>query len=290
MNCLYCHNAANKSLDVGMPAVNTCMGCHTDRRRARSPRSRSWPSTAHDKTPVPWVRIHKVPEYVHFPHVRHVNAGVTCQTCHGQVQKMDAGLSVRVAQHGVVRQLPRERLRPEGRPEGRRLRQRAAGGLRGRRPYGTPGTRAGHAPLAAPGTGAAADSAPDATPPHRRVEHRSPRRRQNAGARATTARPATTRPPEDLDRMSNRHGVDGRQAPRLPEGPRRVQRRRRHGGLQLREGRQARSRTSSIPTRRSPGVSTYYATTCRECAAAAASSPRRATVASPSSRAIRSIR
>jgi hypothetical protein len=39
-------------------------------------------------TPVPWVRIHKVPEYVHFPHMRHVNAGVTCQTCHGQIQKM----------------------------------------------------------------------------------------------------------------------------------------------------------------------------------------------------------
>jgi hypothetical protein len=39
--------------------------------------------------PIPWVRIHKVPEYVHFPHTRHVSAGVTCQTCHGQVQKMD---------------------------------------------------------------------------------------------------------------------------------------------------------------------------------------------------------
>jgi hypothetical protein len=39
--------------------------------------------------PIPWVRIHKVPEYVHFPHMRHVNAGVTCQTCHGQIQNMD---------------------------------------------------------------------------------------------------------------------------------------------------------------------------------------------------------
>jgi hypothetical protein len=29
LNCLYCHNTANKSFDVGMPAVNTCMGCHT---------------------------------------------------------------------------------------------------------------------------------------------------------------------------------------------------------------------------------------------------------------------
>jgi hypothetical protein len=30
-----------------------------------------------------------VPEYVRFPHMRHVNAGVTCQSCHGQVQNMD---------------------------------------------------------------------------------------------------------------------------------------------------------------------------------------------------------
>ena len=29
LNCLYCHYSGNKSLDVGMPAVSTCMGCHT---------------------------------------------------------------------------------------------------------------------------------------------------------------------------------------------------------------------------------------------------------------------
>ena len=40
------------------------------------------------KRPIPWVRIHKVPDYVNFPHMRHVNAGVTCQTCHGQIQNM----------------------------------------------------------------------------------------------------------------------------------------------------------------------------------------------------------
>src|SRR5919199_3866709 len=28
MNCLYCHFAANKSPDPGLPAVGTCMGCH----------------------------------------------------------------------------------------------------------------------------------------------------------------------------------------------------------------------------------------------------------------------
>ena len=97
MNCLYCHNSANKSADVGMPAVNTCMGCHTavlgatDAGKAEIKKLWTYADVAHggaNAKPVPWVRIHKVPEYVHFPHVRHVNAGVTCQACHGQVQGM----------------------------------------------------------------------------------------------------------------------------------------------------------------------------------------------------------
>ena len=97
MNCLYCHNNANKSADVGMPAVSTCMGCHTavvgstDQAKAEIKKIVQYADLAgggKNGKPIPWVRIHKVPEYVHFPHVRHVNAGVTCQTCHGQVQDM----------------------------------------------------------------------------------------------------------------------------------------------------------------------------------------------------------
>jgi hypothetical protein len=34
------------------------------------------------------VRIHHVPDYVQFKHMRHVNAGVACQECHGPVQDM----------------------------------------------------------------------------------------------------------------------------------------------------------------------------------------------------------
>ena len=97
LNCLYCHNNANKSADVGMPAVGTCMGCHsavlgsTDKAKAEIKKIQTYADFAgggKNAKPVPWVRIHKLPEYVHFPHVRHVNAGVTCQTCHGQVQGM----------------------------------------------------------------------------------------------------------------------------------------------------------------------------------------------------------
>jgi hypothetical protein len=103
MNCLYCHYSANKSPDPGLPAVGTCMGCHSlvrgnrpaiqgvaDRDTAAINQLLQYaPPTDPTKwQPIPWVRIHKLPEYVHFPHMRHVNAGVTCQTCHGAVQGM----------------------------------------------------------------------------------------------------------------------------------------------------------------------------------------------------------
>ena len=90
MNCLYCHNTANKSPDPGMPAVQTCMGCHLVVRADRPEIQKLAQYYANGAgKPVPWVRIHKLPEYVRFPHMRHVNVGVTCQTCHGQVQTMD---------------------------------------------------------------------------------------------------------------------------------------------------------------------------------------------------------
>jgi hypothetical protein len=102
MNCLYCHYTANKSPDPGLPAVSTCMGCHLIIGPTLNPvagvRTAPYKSPELEKLvnyykggagkPVPWVRIHKVPEYVHFPHMRHVNAGVTCQSCHGKIQEM----------------------------------------------------------------------------------------------------------------------------------------------------------------------------------------------------------
>jgi cytochrome c7-like protein len=104
MNCLYCHYTANKSPDPGLPAVSTCMGCHTiigpqrpasDVGPARTSaelqklqRYADFTGGGRNAKPIPWERIHKVPDYVNFPHMRHVNAGVTCQACHGDVQNM----------------------------------------------------------------------------------------------------------------------------------------------------------------------------------------------------------
>ena len=35
-----------------------------------------------------WKRIHLLPDHVYFDHRPHVNAGILCQTCHGEVQTM----------------------------------------------------------------------------------------------------------------------------------------------------------------------------------------------------------
>ena len=38
--------------------------------------------------PVEWKRVHKLPEYAYFNHAVHVNKGVSCVSCHGQVNEM----------------------------------------------------------------------------------------------------------------------------------------------------------------------------------------------------------
>jgi hypothetical protein len=38
---------------------------------------------------IPWVQIHKTPDYVYFNHSVHVNRGVSCVHCHGEINKMD---------------------------------------------------------------------------------------------------------------------------------------------------------------------------------------------------------
>lgn len=38
---------------------------------------------------IPWVQIHKTPDYVYFNHSVHVNRGVSCVECHGQINEMD---------------------------------------------------------------------------------------------------------------------------------------------------------------------------------------------------------
>jgi hypothetical protein len=87
LDCLYCHADARRSAYAGIPSVRRCMGCHLI-SGAQKPEVQKIHQYWKDGEPIPWVRIHKVPGFVHFPHKRHVQAGLRCQECHGEVQDM----------------------------------------------------------------------------------------------------------------------------------------------------------------------------------------------------------
>lgn len=87
MDCQFCHIYASRSVVAGVPSVQLCMGCH-DKIRVDSPEIRKLQGYWSRQEPIPWVKIHDLPDYVQFPHKRHVKAGVDCQKdCHGPIAK-----------------------------------------------------------------------------------------------------------------------------------------------------------------------------------------------------------
>jgi hypothetical protein len=87
MNCLYCHIGADEGPVATIPAVQTCMGCHKIVGLGK-PGIDKLHEYWNNQQPIPWVKIHDLPDHARFDHRRHVKASVECQTCHGPVQDM----------------------------------------------------------------------------------------------------------------------------------------------------------------------------------------------------------
>jgi hypothetical protein len=88
IDCRYCHNGVEKSWYSNIPTSGTCMNCH-NQVLANDPRLALVRESAATGKPIEWVQIHKTPDYVYFNHSVHVNRGISCFHCHGQVNKMD---------------------------------------------------------------------------------------------------------------------------------------------------------------------------------------------------------
>jgi hypothetical protein len=86
--CLYCHSGALKSRQAGVPTVEKCMNCHRV-TKMDSPEIKRLAAVYAASKPLEWKRIHFLPDHVFFDHRPHVNAGILCQTCHGEVQTMN---------------------------------------------------------------------------------------------------------------------------------------------------------------------------------------------------------
>ena len=89
IDCQYCHAGARRASAASLPSVERCMGCHKIIAAQGNPEVAKLHQYWNDKKPIPWVRVFKLPEYVHFPHKNHVQAGLACQTCHGRIEAME---------------------------------------------------------------------------------------------------------------------------------------------------------------------------------------------------------
>ena len=87
VDCRYCHNGVEKSWFSNLPGASTCMNCHNQVLKD-DPRLAIVRQSAEKNTPVPWVQVHIVPDYVYFNHSVHVTRGISCVECHGRVDQM----------------------------------------------------------------------------------------------------------------------------------------------------------------------------------------------------------
>lgn len=126
ISCQYCHLYARRSFSSGVPPVSTCIGCHGPHGQELvlpdSPLIDSVRDHWEQGEPIPWIKVHDIPDFVRFPHKQHINADAgrfldgagndcdlnanprslscrvmlfrnggdqRCQSCHGGVQEME---------------------------------------------------------------------------------------------------------------------------------------------------------------------------------------------------------
>src|SRR5947209_17857286 len=85
--CLYCHYAARTMRHAGIPPASVCMNCHTLLEK-QTVEIEKLKEAVQQQRPIQWVKIHNLPDFVYFNHSQHVQSGVACQRCHGEVEKM----------------------------------------------------------------------------------------------------------------------------------------------------------------------------------------------------------
>lgn len=104
--CVYCHTMPYKGRHSTVPSTAVCMNCHSTvglNREWVLKLREYWASGE----PIPWVKVHDLPDFVYYDHSAHLNAKdelgrpklplvdangkpmVVCQNCHGDVANME---------------------------------------------------------------------------------------------------------------------------------------------------------------------------------------------------------
>jgi len=114
LSCLYCHTGVEESPVAKIPPTQTCMNCH-QAIKTDSPKLALVKASWESGKPVPWVRVHKTPDFVFFNHSAHVTRGVGCVSCHGPVNEMPVIVHTKSLSMGWCldcHRHPEDKLRP----------------------------------------------------------------------------------------------------------------------------------------------------------------------------------
>ena len=87
LDCRYCHTSVEVEASAAIPPTETCMTCHSQ-IRVGAPALELVQLSWDDEAPLEWNRVHDLADFVYFNHSAHVNNGVGCSTCHGDVTAM----------------------------------------------------------------------------------------------------------------------------------------------------------------------------------------------------------
>ena len=88
IKCSECHANPEPGDRMTFPATERCMECHRAIAKDK-PSIQKLVEFTKAKQPVPWARIYVVSAWVFWNHRSHLEAGMKCEVCHGEVAKME---------------------------------------------------------------------------------------------------------------------------------------------------------------------------------------------------------
>ena len=88
LECKACHTNPEPGKLMTFPDTGKCMQCHVTVAKDK-PAIQKLASYAKSKQAIPWARVYTVLPGVAWSHRPHLQAGVSCETCHGQVREME---------------------------------------------------------------------------------------------------------------------------------------------------------------------------------------------------------
>lgn len=88
LQCQMCHTNPDPGNQMTFPATSTCMTCHANIAKDK-PAIVKLTQFSKSQQPIPWVRVYQVTPGVTWTHRRHLQAGMQCGTCHGDVGQLD---------------------------------------------------------------------------------------------------------------------------------------------------------------------------------------------------------